>query len=95
MCYSIGSFVGPIACGQMIESLGVRTGWMAMCVLCAGLSAVLLPAVVTFVGGPLKQDKMWQRVMSKADGRRETERTSGGVNGEPDLREEGVEMHGA
>lgn len=27
-----------------------------MCLICAGLSAALLPAVVLFVGGPLRAD---------------------------------------
>lgn len=57
MCYSIGAFIGPIVGGQLIEALGIRKGWIALCALTSGLSIALLPAVVLYLGGDLKRNR--------------------------------------
>ncbi|SCZ90569.1 BZ3500_MvSof-1268-A1-R1_Chr9g10882 [Microbotryum saponariae] len=51
MMYSIGSFIGPIITGQIIEGLGIRKGWIVTAIICAVLSAVLTPFTVIYVGG--------------------------------------------
>jgi hypothetical protein len=40
--------------GQIIEALEIRKGWVTMCILCSGLSALLLPLVVVYMGGPFR-----------------------------------------
>ncbi|KAL8286762.1 hypothetical protein RQP46_004290 [Phenoliferia psychrophenolica] len=54
MCYSIGAFVGPLMAGQLIEGLEIRKGWIVMCCLSSGLSVLILPVLVLYLGGPLK-----------------------------------------
>lgn len=54
LAFSIGALVGPIIAGQILSGLGVRKGWVALTVLSAGLSAVFVPPVLVYVGGPLK-----------------------------------------
>ncbi|KAJ8294725.1 putative MFS-type transporter C18.02 [Rhodotorula toruloides] len=55
LAFSIGALVGPIIAGQILSGLGVRKGWVALTVLSAGLSAVFVPPVLAFVGGPLRR----------------------------------------
>ncbi|BGP24065.1 hypothetical protein JCM10295v2_002966 [Rhodotorula toruloides] len=54
LAFSIGALVGPIIAGQILSGLGVRKGWVALTVLSSGLSAVFVPPVLAFVGGPLR-----------------------------------------
>jgi hypothetical protein len=48
---------GPIVGGQIIAAVQIKTGWMIIAILAAALSALSLPAVVIFVGGPLRGKK--------------------------------------
>lgn len=43
-------FSGPIVGGQLISHTGIETGWIAITSLSAGLTFVLLPAIVIWVG---------------------------------------------
>lgn len=43
---------GPIVGGQLISHTGIETGWIAITSLSAGLTFVLLPAIVIWVGDP-------------------------------------------
>ncbi|GAA5925976.1 hypothetical protein JCM3775_005166 [Rhodotorula graminis] len=49
--YSIGALVGPIIAGQLLSAVGTTQGWMALSVLAAALSCLVVPPVVLFVGG--------------------------------------------
>lgn len=40
--------------GQLINALGIRNGWVAMCSISTALAALLLPMLVLHLGGPLK-----------------------------------------
>ncbi|ORY87390.1 major facilitator superfamily domain-containing protein [Leucosporidium creatinivorum] len=51
MMYSIGSFVGPIIAGQVINAVEIRQGWMVMIIICTVLSVVLLPFCYIYIGG--------------------------------------------
>lgn len=57
LAYSIGAFIGPIIAGQLIQTLQIRRGWVAICIISSGLSILLTPAVIFFVGGPLRSGK--------------------------------------
>lgn len=48
------ALAGPIIGGQIVSAVGVLRGWTAICVLSAGLTALVLPPIVIFVGGPLR-----------------------------------------
>ncbi|GAA5865619.1 hypothetical protein JCM3774_002073 [Rhodotorula dairenensis] len=53
LAFSVGSLIGPIVGGQIVSGVGVLRGWTAICVLSAGLTALVLPPIVIWVGGPL------------------------------------------
>lgn len=55
--------VGPIVGGQVISKLGVIKGFAVICILSAGMTACILPAIVIYSGGPLK----WSRSANSAD----------------------------
>ncbi|KAI5475475.1 MFS multidrug transporter [Pseudohyphozyma bogoriensis] len=57
MAFSLGAFIGPIIAGQVINALEIRRGWILLCALSSGLSAVLLPPAIVWLGGPLKRGK--------------------------------------
>ncbi|GAA5827163.1 hypothetical protein JCM3770_000341 [Rhodotorula araucariae] len=65
--YSLGALIGPIIAGQILSAVGTRRGWLALCVLSAGLTALLVPPVLIFVGGRLRVD--WVRGWGWARGR--------------------------
>ncbi|BGP54868.1 hypothetical protein JCM8202_003377 [Rhodotorula sphaerocarpa] len=52
LAFSVGSLLGPIVGGQLISHTGIETGWIAITSLSAGLTFVLLPAIVIWVGDP-------------------------------------------
>lgn len=39
--------------GQISSALGPVKGWMVMSLICTGLSVVLFPFCVAYIGGPL------------------------------------------
>ncbi|BGP39370.1 hypothetical protein JCM10449v2_003308 [Rhodotorula kratochvilovae] len=43
LAYSLGALIGPIIAGQILSAVGTRRGWLALCVLSAGLTALMLP----------------------------------------------------
>ncbi|GAA5859798.1 hypothetical protein JCM8547_007033 [Rhodosporidiobolus lusitaniae] len=72
MSFSIGSFIGPIVGGQIINAVQIRTGWLALAIMATGLTALTLPLVVIWVGGKLTWGK--KGVKEEAD---ETGRAGG------------------
>lgn len=54
LVYSIGAFIGPLCGGQIISALKIQKGWITLCILSSSLSLVLLPLVVLYVGGNLR-----------------------------------------
>ncbi|GAA5863358.1 hypothetical protein JCM3774_005264 [Rhodotorula dairenensis] len=54
LAFSVGSLIGPIVGGQIVSGVGILRGWTAICILSAGLTAMILPAIVVWVGGPLR-----------------------------------------
>ncbi|KAM0755934.1 MFS general substrate transporter [Meredithblackwellia eburnea MCA 4105] len=55
MAYSVGAFVGPIVGGQVLGSLGIRKGWMVVCILSAVLVALSLLPTALYLGGSLRK----------------------------------------
>lgn len=51
MAFSVGSFVGPIAAGNILSGTTTGTAWTILTILSAGLSALCLPGIFIWVGG--------------------------------------------
>ncbi|GAA5855560.1 hypothetical protein JCM9279_005121 [Rhodotorula babjevae] len=49
--YSVGALIGPIIAGQILSAVGTTRGWMALAILSAALSCVVVPPILLFVGG--------------------------------------------
>ncbi|GAA5906007.1 hypothetical protein JCM8208_006316 [Rhodotorula glutinis] len=49
--YSVGALVGPIIAGQLLSAVGTTRGWLALSILSASLSCLIVPPVFLFVGG--------------------------------------------
>ncbi|GAA6036084.1 hypothetical protein JCM8097_006605 [Rhodosporidiobolus ruineniae] len=57
LSFSIGSFIGPIIGGQIINATGIRKAWIILCAISSALSAVSVPPIVLYVGGRLGRKK--------------------------------------
>jgi len=51
MAFSIGSFVGPIVAGQILEHSRTKTAWIILTILSSALSATCLLPIYIWVGG--------------------------------------------
>lgn len=76
LAFSIGALVGPIVAGQILSGLGVERGWVALTILSAGLTAVFIPPVLLYVGGPLRLGRRKKEALEQEEGA-ERDRTEG------------------
>ena len=58
MAYSFGTLIGPIIGGQILEAVGIRKAWWIICLCCALLAFLELPAIYIWVGGRRSQQKV-------------------------------------
>lgn len=72
LAFSVGSLIGPIVGGQIISGVGILRGWTAICILSAGLTVVILPAIVIWVGGPLHW-RSWRKSPEETDAEEQSE----------------------
>jgi len=60
--FSVGSLIGPIAAGQILESAGTQNGWIIMAALSSGLLTVAVPLVWMALSGPRPADPLREEV---------------------------------